>query len=257
MKPYYQDDAVTIYHGDCRELLPEMPKVDLVLTDPVWPNSVFPDIDPIALFAEMCRLLTCKRLVVHLGCASDPRILDGVPAQLEFLRVCWLRYARPSYRGRILIGSDVAYAYGEPPASREGARVLPGESVARNNSTKLFHTGRGDGTSEGIDYTENLHPAPRRLEHVLWLVSFFSEPTDTILDPFAGLGTTLRAAKDLGRRAIGIEIEEKYCEIAARRMSQETLPLGYEQVEQRQHVTQPTMFGEHTNTPLDTGRKCE
>lgn len=225
-KPYYSDDAVTIYHGDCRGILSLLGPVDLVLTDPVWPNSVFPGVpDPILLFAESCKLLDCKRLVVHLGCASDPRILTGVPAALPFLRVCWLRYARPSYRGRVLVGSDVAYAYGEPPPSRPGARVLPGESIARNNSTKMFNTGRGNGTSEGIDYEAMPHPAPRRLEHVTWLVNWFSESTDTILDPFAGLGTTLRAAKDLGRRAIGIEIEERYCEIAAKRMAQGVLPL--------------------------------
>ncbi len=227
MKPYYERGDIVIYHADSREVLPELGPVDVVLTDPVWPNSVFPGVaDPAALFAEVCKLLTCKRLVVHLGCASDPRFLSGVPASLPYLRTCWLRYAMPSYRGRILMGSDVAYAYGEPPKSRVGARVLPGETVARNNATKLFSTGRGNGSSEDIDYEAQPHPAPRRVEHVTWLVSYFTEPDDVVLDPFAGLGTTLRAAKDLGRKAIGIEIEERYCEIAAKRLAQEVLPLG-------------------------------
>jgi len=223
VKPYYERDGIVIYHGDCREVLPTLGPVETVITDPVWPNSVFPGVDPVGLFTEACKLLTCERLVVHLGCASDPRFLSGVNDALPFLRVCWLRYARPSYRGRILIGSDVAYVFGTPPASREGGRVLPGEFVARNNSTKQFNTGRGNGTSDGIDYEQLPHPAPRRLEHVQWLVEKFSE--SAVLDPFAGLGTTLLAAKNMGRKAIGIEIEERYCFIAAERMRQSVMPL--------------------------------
>lgn len=224
IEPYYDRDGITIYHGDCRAILPLLDPVDTVITDPVWPNSVFPDVgDPTALFAEACKLLVCRRLIVHLGCASDPRFLSGVPITLPYLRTCWLRYAHPSYVGRILMGSDVAYVFGEPPASRLGGRVLPGECVARNNATKLGNTGRGKKTSKGVDYGTLPHPAPRRLEHVAWLVSRFSEATDTILDPFAGTGTTLRAAKDLGRRAIGIEKEREYCDIAIKRLAQGVL----------------------------------
>ncbi|MDD5304003.1 MAG: site-specific DNA-methyltransferase [Elusimicrobia bacterium] len=69
------------------------------------------------------------------------------------------------------------------------------------------------------------HPSPKPECVMRWLVDELSEPGETVLDPFMGSGTTLRAAKDLGRKAIGIEIEERYCEIAAKRLSQQVLPL--------------------------------
>lgn len=70
---------------------------------------------------------------------------------------------------------------------------------------------------------ENDHPCPKPIHAWKWLVNKASRPGDTVIDPFMGSGTTLRAAKDLGRQAIGIDIEERYCEIAAKRLSQEVL----------------------------------
>jgi hypothetical protein len=225
MTPYYESGGITIYHGDCRAILPALQHPATCVVDPIWPNSVFIGVDdPAAYFAEACALLTVELIAVHLGCISDPRFLCAVPRRYPFIRTVWMRYALPSYRGRILVGSDVGYLFGRPPSSRPGRRVLSGECVARNNSQKLQHTKRGGGTSEGLDYDALPHPAPRRLEHVQWLVNLTSE-SDGVLDPFCGTGTTLHAAKELGLPAIGIEIDEGYCEIAARRLSQEVLAL--------------------------------
>ena len=225
MTPYYSHAGIAIYHGDCRDVLPGIEQPPVCITDPVWPNSVFPsEVEPYSLFADAAGLLSCKRLVVHLGCASDPRILLGVPSRLAFLRVAWLRYARPSYRGRILVGSDVAYIFGEPPASRLGRRVLSSECVAKNNSQKWQNTKRGNGTVNKAVYEDLPHPCPRRYEHVEWLVNLYGD--EGVIDPFMGSGTTLLAAKTAGQKAMGIEIEERYCEIAAKRLSQEVLKLG-------------------------------
>lgn len=132
-------------------------------------------------------------------------------------------YVSPSYVGRILMGSDVAYAFGSPPRSRPGRRVLPGRCMAKKNDTKQWNTERGHGTTSGVDYAKNPHPCPRRLEHVSWLVSVFAN--DAVLDPFCGVGTTLLAAKHHSLPAIGIELDERFCELAAKRLEQEVFAL--------------------------------
>ena len=229
MKAYYQDEWVTIYHGDCREILPELERIETLITDPVWPNSlpIFGVNNPTQLFKEMCKAITqAERLVVQLGCDSDPRFLTAIPSSWPFIRVCWLDYACPSYKGRLLYTGDVAYAYGRPPSSIPGRHVLPGKYTS-TKSDKLFqrHTGRNKkGRKPTARPEDNLpHPSPRRLQHVQWLVWVFSDKQ--VVDPFMGSGTTAVASKYLNRKFIGIEIEEKYCEIAAKRCSQSVMRL--------------------------------
>ena len=215
MTPYYDEGGITIYCGDCREIVPAIVGYTVVVTDPVWPNAL-PALqgshDPWALLAESAQSWIATRAALHLGCNSDPRILQAIPPRFPFFRVAWLQYALASHRGRLLYTSDVAYLFGDPPPSRPGRRVVPG--VVTDALTNA---------QQGIS-TE--HPTPRRLRHVNWLIEWWSDETDTILDPFLGSGTTLRAAKDLGRKAIGIEIEERYCELAVKRLSQQVLFSG-------------------------------
>jgi site-specific DNA-methyltransferase (adenine-specific) len=93
--------------------------------------------------------------------------------------------------------------YGSAPGLEKGAHptVIKSSAVAETNG----------------------HPCPKPLRWMTWLVGLASRPGEKILDPFMGSGTTLRAAKDLARRAIGIELDERYCEIAAKRLAQESL----------------------------------
>ena len=223
MKPYYEHAGITIYHGDCREVLPQL-EAESIVTDPIWPNSVFDDVNPQQLLAQALQDAPGQRVVIHLGCDSDPRFLEAVPKRWPFLRTCWLDYARPSYKGRILYGSDVAYVFGTPPPPAQGRMVLPGKCMAQRTGEKIQRE-IGGPTSAQKNYRRNkqtvgrAHPCPRRIQHVQWLVKFFAG--SSLIDPFVGSGTTLLAAKRLGIPAIGIEIEEKYCEIAAKRLSQE------------------------------------
>jgi len=211
--PYYSEPGVTIYHGDCRDILPNLDPGHVIITDPIWPDceKIFPGIDAYKLFAEASvhfpRL--CERAVIILGCDSDPRILEGIPKSLAYFRTCWMRIVPPRYRGTILSGADVAYIFGARWLNPEAGhiRVIPGEM-----------TGQFDPNTPTIED----HPCPRNTRHMEWLVGNYSRVNQTIIDPFMGSNTIGVAVKGSGggRNFIGIEKEEKYCEVAVRRIRQ-------------------------------------
>jgi len=212
-------DGVTLHVGNCLDVLPSLaldPSTTVAITDPPWPEAK-PELlatwgvdDCRALWAATFSAVApmVRRLVVVLGCQTDPRHIE-VPASMPFVRVCWLRLALPSYRGTILNGADVAYVFGSRE-STEGKTVIPGEVTAHVPRAR-----EGSGAE--------LHPTPRREEHMRWLVSHLTRPGDTVLDPFAGSGTTLLAARDAGRRAIGIERHEPYLGAIRARFDQGSL----------------------------------
>ena len=208
---FHEEPGVTLYCGDARELLP-MIEAETVITDPVWPNA-HPDLagsdDPGKLFADTLAVLPegVRRLVVWLGVQSDPRFLTTVPERFPFLRVQYLRRAVPAYNGRCLVSGDVVYAFGEWPALREGARVIPGEMWRVTSVPGLRQP----------------HPSARNEQHARWVVKWWGD--GIVCDPFTGTGTTLVACRAQGLPAIGIEIEPRYCEIAVKRLRQEVLPL--------------------------------
>jgi hypothetical protein len=231
--PYYEKDGITIYCGDCREMLPQL-EIESLITDPVWPDA---DVkipgheNPYKLFAEMCEAIPqgTERLIVQLACDSDPRFLEGVPDNWPFLRVCWLDYAKPSYKGRLLYTGDVAYVFGIPPAFIPGRQLMAG-MCRSSRSDKLFIRHSYKPGSCGGRWTtraeiDNLpHPCPRRLQHVTWLVNQFSDKQ--VCDPFMGSGTTALASKNLNRKFIGIEIKEEFCQLTVKRLAQEVMNLN-------------------------------
>lgn len=193
MKPYYSENGIEIYHGDCRESLPSLPPVDLVLTDPPYKG----------FDGERGR----NWVYVPLETVPLPDVRQFVfwsamePFPLSFTAVhIWHK------------PNGLSAEYYERVFERNGQKVCKVWRVAAINSQVVAQM------TDDI-YTD--HPTQKPLRLIKSILSL--DAAQTILDPFMGSGTTLRAAKDLGRKAIGIEIEERYCEIAANRLRQEVL----------------------------------
>lgn len=228
--PFYDNNGVTLYCGDARDIIGDLTCTRLI-TDPVWPNALkllAGSEAPYQLLADVMERApdSVHTVVVQLGRASDPRFLSAVPPRWPFICVSWLRYAVPGFVGRVMNSADVAYAFGALPPSRPGVRVVSGECTATPAASDSSPVGKVRAVSREAYYAalaQRAHPTPRRVRHVEWLVERFSAVEDVVLDPFAGSGTTLVAARRLGRRAIGIELEERYCEVAVRRLAQTAL----------------------------------
>jgi DNA modification methylase len=139
----------------------------------------------------------------------------------------------------VLNTGDVAYVFGEPPAPRPGATILPGKCTAVKVDTGFTRWNWDSGKNRRINHTKERrndfhrdrmpHPTPRRTEHVRWLVKWFGGTS--VIDPFCGSGVALLECKKQNVPAIGIEIEEKYCEIAAKRLSQEVFNFVEKEIE--------------------------
>ncbi len=245
MKPYYSEDGITIYHGDCREVLPELELIDLVLTDPPYSVSVagvgrwemrYGRTDDLDFFdgdtdwSKMTGIvlnaikLCCTALAPHgslyawcghrqIGKLVDWLELEGWSTRfLVWSKECPVPPAPGS--GWPNAAELCIYAY------RSGRRwSYPGVFPLRSNV--LTADGYRYGQPGKVD-----HPTQKPFGVVNPLIEASSSSGDLILDPFMGSGTTLRACKDLGRRGIGIEIEEKYCEIAAKRLAQKVMDFG-------------------------------
>jgi site-specific DNA-methyltransferase (adenine-specific) len=196
-KPYYEEEGIVIYNADCRDILPHLPKVDLVLTDPPYPNGAGHFLDGIATADAVLRLPLAQRFMVFWHQLSLPPVQMPLVAHHIWHRT---NTNRPDNYEPIYEFSD---------EQERHSRVFP-HAVIYPGLTGCFEaTG---------------HPTQKPEDLMKELIEL-RKGVSTILDPFMGSGTTLRAAKDLGRRAIGIEIEEKYCEIAVKRLAQEVLPL--------------------------------
>ena len=205
MKPYYQDDAIVLYHGDCREIVPTLGRFDLLLTDPPY----------------------------GIGEHGGARRTRGRPGYSKHANMGWDN-ARPDADvfSMILGTAPVAIIWGgnyfadllPPTMGWLYWRKLMGGDFSDG---ELAWTSRNTALREFTRFPNRIdkqHPCEKPLQLLTWCITLAGD-VQTILDPFAGSGTTGRAAKDLGRKCTMIEREERYCEIAARRCSQEVLAL--------------------------------
>ena len=208
MEPYYDHAGITIYHGDCREILPSL-KADVVVTDPPYgigagnetAHNGWKDYGA----SQWDRARPPREAFNAILAASEGQVIWGGNYFADLLppSMGWLAWDK-GQRDFSLADFEMAW-------------------TSFQRAARCFVYSRARALQDGKQ-----HPTQKAEAVMRWSVEAcdagLKRKAITILDPFMGSGTTLRAAKDLGRKAIGIEIEEKYAEIAAKRLAQEVLP---------------------------------
>jgi DNA modification methylase len=213
VKPYYDHAGIQIFLGDCRDILPtlEAGSVDLVLTDPPYGISHPTDYKT----RKRAALAACRDYTPVYG---DSEPFDPTP----WLRWPCLLWGANYYADRMPSSSGwVVWDKMRPELLDQATAELAWSNFIKG--VRVFRYLWHGMIRAGDDVL--VHPTQKPVALFLWILGLPWTPQGTILDPFLGSGTTLVAAKLLGRRAIGIEIEERYCEIAARRLDQEVLPM--------------------------------
>ena len=204
MRPYYEHAGITIYHGDCRDVLPSV-HGDATVTDPPYGIEFGYDSygdtrdEWFDLMDASVPLMRASSMFVVMPACDRYSMAWWYERHPPDWVLCWYK-GSPGHRSPVGFNDwEPILVWGRPPSPMHD----------------YFQTPCG--------FDPNGHPCPKPIGWATWLVSRASIRGGTVLDPFMGSGTTLVAAKNLGRKAIGIEIEERYCEIAAKRLAQEIL----------------------------------
>ena len=209
-KLYYHDDYVCIYNADCMDILPLLPKVDLILTD--FPYGINEDYDNyndtqenlVEIILNILPMIVQKSEITFITCGVKNMYLYPKPDWV----MAWISSAGIGCGPWGFCCWQPILTYGKCPYLKNGKGSIPDIFLSNETSQK------------------NGHPCPKPIN--LWkkiLLRGSINNTDIILDPFLGSGTTAIAAKQLGRKCIGIERELEYCKIAVDRCRQEVLDL--------------------------------
>ncbi len=219
MRPYYEQDGITIYHGDCREVLPTLSPECEIMTDPPYgldfeylsyadtrPNLIAM-ID--AVWPELQRI--ARRRFILCG----PTQIGLYPTPDWIACVTW-----------DTTGSYGRYGYSQwTPVLCYGPELDGFGSIYGILKSDVVRISGGSGVGFQRDEQEKKHTCPKPLNMMRKVIVRFITRTALLVDPFMGSGTTLVASKMVNQKAVGIEIEERYCEIAANRLRQRILPL--------------------------------
>ncbi|MEG9430740.1 DNA-methyltransferase [Terriglobus sp. ADX1] len=244
MKPYYQQDGITIYHGDARDILPQLDDVDHVITDPPYEAEAHAPGRRLngrglssgarriheaplsfgAMTEELRKVVASESARLSRGWVLAFCQAEAVPVWRDVLEDAGAKYRR----AMIWVKPDSApQLSGDRPAmgyeSIVAAWAGEGHSVWNGGGKRGVFTHCKHDSGFGHGGKSNGHETRKPLSLMKELVSLFTNEGQIVLDPMCGSGTTLHAAKEMGRRAIGIELKEEYCEMAAERLSQSVL----------------------------------
>jgi site-specific DNA-methyltransferase (adenine-specific) len=245
MDTYYSDDLVTIYHGDCFEILHDLEGIGSIITDPPYSSGGQYRSD--RMQKTSVKYVSSDTAAYRPEFAGDNRDSHGFLAWATL----WLNaaYRAANDDARLVIFSDWRQLPTMTDAVQAAGWLWQGINVWHKSTARPRPNGfqadsefavwasrgpMGQQDNSSAIYLPGVHKAapPKDRQHMTqkpesvmrWLVQIAPE-SGPVLDPFMGSGTTLRAAMDLGRKAIGIEVDERYCEIAAKRLGQLVLPL--------------------------------
>lgn len=230
---YYSDDRVTLYLGDAREVLSGMAdeSVAAVLTDPPYTERTHAKARSLTAGAVTEGIRTFAPITdadLRALVSDMARVSRGwVVSTLDYRHAVEFDTSPPP---GVKVQRLGVWVKTNPTPQLSGDRPAQGwESIAYMHRADRRSTWTGGGLHgnwiSAIPPAEG-HPTAKPLGMVQQWVRWFSAPGDVVLDPFAGSGTTLRAALNEGRKAIGVELDERYCEIVARRISQDVLDFG-------------------------------